>query len=490
MALMTISSNSAHSNLRILESWVNILRPEHVLSLVSAILSQFDQLNPTEQAALKGIVDTKYPDLLAYAKGATLARVKRVTWQCALLLWNTQEFLDLSYQAFLSGDIEALFLNLDYLASLDQFDNVRGLFRYVYGELVSGSLDHLFPDSTKKNDFLLPFTIYAFRFGCDEEAYATVEMIAGKKIDPSDPAILEYRREIRTPWECEMGLVEVWNFFHKGSSRVVSQSLLRSLQHFIEDQINYLDQHDSIEPETLEYLQSMRDTSDESSISYTAEYWKNFFAVRFYYFLALAYKDAARAEFLIKSLEENPDVPEILANIAAEMSHDIVIDESNLPSLKFVLFRWFLLPLLHVYGWVEYAELHGRIYALLRKYDPENLADAVIDEHMIRTSVRLTHLSQFGIAEFYHPILESILADQWPIIQLSLLERVETWNPLKVVPGSSTIAYYILESIMLYGKRPSLDAKKVEQIREKLDMPPLIGMFFQRVYPEYFPSEK
>ena len=117
------------------------------------------------------------------------------------------------------------------------------------------------PIQDSNRDFLGRFCSYVLRFGEMELAHTIIRVLEGSEVEISHKHILTYKKEVTTPEDFELASEEIRLYYLSGSSTVISPALLKSLKEFIQYQMLYVETHQEIEPEMLEYFQG--DVTDD-----------------------------------------------------------------------------------------------------------------------------------------------------------------------------------------------------------------------------------
>ena len=140
---------------------------------------------------------------------------------------------------------------------------------------------------------------YIYSLRLDELASEMIEALEWEKIEPNDPRILQYRRLVRYPEEFDLAMEEILALHKNEGTSLVSRQLIASTRIYLEWQIDYLDEHDVIEPDMLRWLSRDPDEWEEPWDDYSEEEWKKYFFLRCTCTLACLFGDISRLEFML-----------------------------------------------------------------------------------------------------------------------------------------------------------------------------------------------
>ncbi len=476
---------------------LNILRtapvPILTVSLVAAIFDRYNELVlPQKKKLFDQLLETRYPEMLQFAKSQTLPRVKRTVSRVAFSLGHDREAIWLWYEAFLHGDIGSFFELLSFLVSIGNTEQARSYVLEAFNfSLRSYISAHDFPHETRAS-FYENLITYAYDLDMDSFAQEMIYRTEWKHIEPEDPRILRYKKVIRTPEEFDIVLQGIWNLHTQGDAHIViSPRNIQALENYIIWQINYLWVHEEIEPAMLRHLteDTIIDPDEEEWYDYRKVRWQLYFQMHMALLLTIIHRNPRMADAILEFIDDRwDDAIDMLADMLDSMdnpSEDEPIDDDISAEQK--VCSEILLPMLDMFQWLEYTGLQERILShmeLLAPSDAKRLREIFVS----RNSTRLYHLSSTGIAPYYLSVRDAIDKKYTPVISKNIADAVVCWT---MYPDGfwdvDIIIYYLLEYILLHGRQSALTDSIIGMMRENIDsLSDLQREFLGQFYPEYF----
>lgn len=468
-------------------------KPDVTISLVAAILSRFSELIDTQKRKLFGqLLETRYDEMLHYARSQTLPRVKRTVSKVAHSLGHEGEGIQLWYEAFLHGDIVSLFELLDFLKTHNHIEKARN---YIL-EAFNFSLDsyiaaHGFPHQSRES-FYETLITYAYDLDMDLVAQEMVYLIGWELIESDDLRILRYKKTIRTPEEYDIALQGVWALYIQDDTKIaLSPRNIQALESYIIWQIEYLWEHQKIEPNMLRHRMegTIIDVDTEKSYDYRKMWWQLYFQMHMALLLAMIYRNPLMADAILEFIDDMWDAAiDMLADMLDSMNNpaeDEPIDDEISAEQK--VCSEALLPMLDMFQWLEYTGLQERILSRMTDIAPTD-ARRLRDIYMSYNTARQFHLASTGIAPYYLSLRNAIDKKYTPVISKNIVDAVAHW--VEYPEGFwdvDLIVYYLLEYMLLYGRQAMLSPRIIQSITTNIES--LSGLereFLGQFYPEYF----